>query len=244
MSVEIIAEIGQNHNGDMAVAKDLIAAAKEAGADVAKFQVFDAHALFPQVGNEWFDYNCKAELSRDQVELLADECDRLGIEFMASVFDQERLGWVDEIAGVCRHKIASRSIQDMALIDAIIRTGKSVIISLGMWDRVELPDFVSTGSIDYLYCISDYPTALENLQIQIIDFNEYSGFSDHTIGLTAAKTAIVRGARLIEKHFTLDVDMYGPDHRGSMTPEDLKSLVEFKDDFEKIGRNIAPFRDK
>ena len=241
MSVEIIAEIGQNHNGDMAVAKDLIAAAKEAGADVAKFQVFDARALFPKVGNEWFDYNCKAELSRAQVELLAEECDRLGIEFMASVFDQERLAWVDQMPTVCRHKIASRSIRDTALINAIIGTGKPVIISLGIWDRVELPDFVSSSQIDYLYCVSDYPTALEDLQIQIIDFDRYSGFSDHTIGLTAAKTAIVRGARLIEKHFTLDVDMYGPDHRGSMTPEDLKDLVEFKDELEKIGKNIGSF---
>ena len=74
-----------------------------------------------------------------------------------------------------------------------------------------------------------------------INFERYSGFSDHTIGLTAGKTAIVRGARLLEKHFTLDVDMYGPDHRGSMTPEDLKDLVEFKDEFEKIGKNLASF---
>ena len=116
MSVEIIAEIGQNHNGDIGLAKELIAAAREAGADVTKFQVFDARALFPKIGNEWFEYNCNAELSREQVQLLAEECDRLGIEFMASVFDQERLAWVDQIPKVRRHKIASRSIKDLALM--------------------------------------------------------------------------------------------------------------------------------
>ena len=111
-------------------------------------------------------------------------------------------------------------------------------------ESTSISNFVSSSQIDYLYCISEHPAALENLKIQMIDFNEYSGFSDHTVGLTAAKTAIVRGARLIEKHFTLDVKMYGPDHQGSMTPEDLKALVEFKDEFEKIGENITSFRDE
>ena len=117
--MEIIAEIGQNHNGDMALARQLIRSAKENGADVAKFQLYDARALFPKEGNEWFDYNCKTELSHDQIRELADECRRAGIEFMASVFDVERIAWLEEV-GVKRHKIASRSIHDVALIESLV----------------------------------------------------------------------------------------------------------------------------
>src|SRR3981081_411914 len=91
MLMEIIAEIGQNHNGDMQLARRLIAAAQSAGAGVAKFQVYDARALLPKEGNEWFDYNCKTELSRSDIETLARDCEREGIEFMASVFDVERV---------------------------------------------------------------------------------------------------------------------------------------------------------
>ena len=83
--MEIIAEIGQNHNGDMELARELIHAAKENGADVAKFQLYDARELFPKEGNEWYDYNCKTELSQDQLIYLAEECSKAGIEFMASV---------------------------------------------------------------------------------------------------------------------------------------------------------------
>ena len=104
--MQIIAEIGQNHNGDMALlARRLIAEAKAAGADVAKFQVYDARALFPKEGNEWFDYNCRTELSRADVEMLAAECEAQRIEFMASVFDVERVAWLEAV-NMHRYKIA------------------------------------------------------------------------------------------------------------------------------------------
>src|SRR4051812_44623481 len=105
--IEIIAEIGQNHNGDIDLAVDLIRRAKEHGADVAKFQLYDARALFPKEGNEWFEYNCKTELSRAHLRKLADACEACGIEFMASVFDVERVAWLEDV-GVRRYKIASR----------------------------------------------------------------------------------------------------------------------------------------
>jgi N-acetylneuraminate synthase/N,N'-diacetyllegionaminate synthase len=226
--MEIIAEIGQNHNGDMALARRLIAEAKAAGATVAKFQVYDARALFPKEGNEWFDYNCRTELSRSDVETLAKECERQGIEFMASVFDVQRVAWL-ESAGVRRYKIASRSIRDGALIEAVGKTGKPMLVSLGMWDSADFPKIAAPGGVGYLYCISKYPTTLSELHFGEVDFSRYAGFSDHTIGVEASMIALARGAQAIEKHFTIDKAMYGPDHSGSMTPDELAALSRFRD---------------
>jgi sialic acid synthase SpsE len=225
---EIIAEIGQNHNGDIALAKRLIAEAKAAGASVAKFQVYDARALFPKEGNEWYDYNCKTELSRADVDALANECARVGIEFMASVFDVARVAWLEAV-GMRRYKIASRSIVDKPLIEAVAATGKRVLVSLGQWNGAAFPPVAAPGGVDFLYCISKYPTELVDLHLGSVDFARYAGFSDHTIGTAAPMAALARGARIIEKHFTLDKTMYGPDHSGSMTPDELARLVEFRD---------------
>jgi sialic acid synthase SpsE len=226
--MEIIAEIGQNHNGDMALAKRLIAAAKAAGASVAKFQVYDACALFPKEGNQWFDYNCRTELSRTDVEMLAEECSRVGIEFMASVFDTERVHWMERI-GMRRYKIASRSVTDRPLIEACAATGRRLLVSLGMWRGESFPVVQAAGGVDFLYCISKYPTPPADLKLAKVDFVRYAGFSDHTIGVEAAMAALARGARIIEKHFTLDKEMYGPDHAGSMTPVELARLCHFRD---------------
>jgi sialic acid synthase SpsE len=226
--MEIIAEIGQNHNGDMTLARRLIAEAKAVGADVAKFQVYEARALFPKEGNEWFDYNCRTELSRADVEMLAVECERGGIEFMASVFDVERVAWLEAV-GMRRYKLASRSIRDRALIDAVARTGKRLVVSLGHWTEPDFPQIAAPGGVDFLYCVSKYPTPLPDLHFAAVDFTRYAGFSDHTIGIEAPMAALARGARIIEKHFTLDKDMYGPDHSGSMMPQELKALVRFRD---------------
>jgi sialic acid synthase SpsE len=226
--MEIIAEIGQNHNGDMDLARRLIAEAKAAGASVAKFQVYDARALFPKEGNEWFDYNCRTELSRADVEMLASECARVGIEFMASAFDVQRVQWLQRI-GVRRYKIASRSVTDQSLIDACAATGRGLIVSLGMWHGATFPAISAPGGVDFLYCVSKYPTPLADLKLGKVDFAQYAGFSDHTIGIEAAMAALARGARIIEKHFTLDKAMYGPDHACSATPDELASLRRFRD---------------
>jgi sialic acid synthase SpsE len=226
--MELIAEIGQNHNGDMQLARRLIAEAKASGADVAKFQVYEARALFPREGNEWFEYNCRTELSRADVELLANECARVGVEFMASVFDTERVGWLEAL-GVRRYKIASRSVTDRTLIEACAATGKPLLVSLGMWHGAGFPAISAPGGVEFLYCISKYPTPLSDLKLASVDFDRYAGFSDHTIGVEAAMAALARGARIIEKHFTLDTTMYGPDHAGSMTPAELTTLSRFRD---------------
>ncbi len=226
---EIIAEIGQNHNGDMALAKDLIARARDCGAEVAKFQVYDAPALFPREGTEWYDYNCRTELTRAQIGDLAETCEKAGIEFMASVFDVARVAWLEEL-GVRRYKIASRSIEDQPLIAALAATKKPIVASLGMWNGADFPEIAAPGGVDFLYCVSKYPTPLEDIHFGAIDFERYAGFSDHTLGITASLAALARGAGIIEKHFTLDKDMHGPDHACSVTPGELAALCSFRDE--------------
>ncbi len=230
--MEILAEIGQNHNGDMDLARELISRAAESGADVAKFQVYDAAALFPKKGNEWYEYNLQTELSREDVFMLAEACHSAGIEFMASVFDVERIAWLEEV-GVKRYKVASRSVRETDLMAALAATGKPLIVSLGMWDGAEFPEVPGASKVDYLYCVSKYPTQLEDVKLAQVDFSRYAGFSDHTEGLTAPMAALSRGARILEKHLTLDKSMYGPDHAGSMDIQDLRALVMFRDELKR-----------
>ena len=132
--MEIIAEIGQNHNGSMTLAKELIIAAKENGADVAKFQIFNAKKLFKEKGNKWYKNNLEAELNIDQIFELNEFCKKNKIEFMASVFQKEYIKVTEKIK-MKRYKIASRSIHDNSLLKKIIETKKPLIVSLGMWKK-------------------------------------------------------------------------------------------------------------
>ena len=228
--MEIIAEIGQNHNGDLNLAKEMIHAAKENGADVAKFQLFDAKNLFPKKNNPWYQHNLNAELSRKEVERLYELCTEIGIEFMASAFDVQRVDWL-EAMGVQRHKLASRSITDHNLITALEQTHKPLLVSLGHWQSKNLPEIRSRGGIQYLRCISQYPTPLEQVKLSSIDFyGPIKGFSDHTIGISSSIAALARGASIVEKHFTMDKDMDGPDHSCSITPVELAMLDEIRND--------------
>ncbi len=231
--MEIIAELGQNHNGDMNLAIRMIHSAKDSGADAVKFQLYDARKLFPKKNNPWFKYNCQTELSKGQVYKLAEECKKSGIEFLASVFDLERIEWLKEI-GVKRYKIASRSIYDQELIEQLCRTGKPLLVSLGIWQGKKFPKLKTSAPVDFLYCISKYPALLSEMKLADIDFNVYSGLSDHTLGISAAICALARGARIVEKHFTLDKGMYGPDHSASMIPEELKALHSFRQDLKEL----------
>jgi sialic acid synthase SpsE len=232
MKNEIIAEIGQNHNGDINLAKELINHAKKSGANVAKFQVYDARKLFPPLTeNPWFEYNCLTELKKENVFELNEYCQKIGIEFMASVFDCERLEWLEEIE-VKRYKVASRSLADRELLGALIKTKKPLIISLGAWKEKDFPVIDTTEHVDFLYCISKYPTPLSELLLKDVNFNKYSGFSDHTLGITAACASFVLGAKIIEKHLTLDKEAYGPDHSCSMTPDELKAINLFRNEWQ------------
>ncbi len=230
--MEIIAEIGQNHNGDIKLAKKLIAKAKLMGADTVKFQVYNAKKLFQKKNNPWFEYNCKTELNFEQIEILFEECQKKNIEFMASVFDEEKVEWLEKI-GVRRYKVASRSIFENDLIKKIIKTKKPLIVSLGFWKKKTLPSIFKSSKVAFLHCISEYPTELKKIKFSKISFKQICGFSDHTIGTSASKIALSRGAKIIEKHFTLSHKLFGPDHLCSMTPEELKEISKFRDDLRK-----------
>lgn len=244
---EIIAEIGINHQGDMNIAKSLIEAAKGCGADVAKFQLYDPKKrLHPSdFSPEDWSVILESELDYYDTRLLRVTCNHMGIEFMASAFDEERLGWLEEQL-VRRHKVASRSLYDYSYVEAVKATGKPFFVSFGMVDeeveRLEatmrrLNEGVGPGGFYPMYCVSEYPTPIERLDLHRNSFDKgWYGFSDHTVGITAACAAIVLGARAIEKHFTYDKGAVGPDHCCSMDREELKALCEFRDDFFKLMR--------
>lgn len=234
MKTIVIAEIGHNHNGNMSIAKKLIHLAKDCGATIAKFQLYDTEKL------EWGEgeYTRKlyedlksSELTRAQLEILKTECDKINIEFMCSVFDKSLVDWTEEI-NMKRYKIASRSIHDKPLLNKICKTGKDMIISLGWWDKGPFPKIETKGKVDFLYCVSKYPASFEDLDMPM--FTGYSGFSDHTPGITASLVAVSRGARIIEKHFTLDRNMPGYDQKASIEPHELKTLVNKIKIIEKI----------
>jgi len=189
--------------------------------------------LFPRENNPWFDYNCRAGLSRDDVRALAEESKKVGIEFLASVFDSKRIAWLEEV-GVKRYKVASRSVYDADLIRGLCQTEKPLLVSLGMWREKEFPKFDTTARVDFLHCVSKYPASLSEMNLEEVDFNLYAGLSDHTLGMTCAMEALARGARILEKHFTLDRNAYGPDHALSMIPEELELLSNLRKQIKEV----------
>ena len=233
--MEIIAEIGQNHNGDISKAKELIYAVKDSGAEVAKFQRFDMsfwESIYKKNKNmekEWKEYHSKTCLGIEDTNELIELCKKLNVEFLCSVFNEKFIDFLEQ-KNVKRYKLASNCINNLSIIKRLEETNKDLIISLGMWNKEEFPEINSNGEISFLYCVSKYPTELNDLNFSNIDFTKYDGFSDHTIGLNASMIAFARGAKIIEKHLTLDKKMFGPDHEGSITPDELKTLVDFKND--------------
>ena len=249
--VEIIAEIGINHQGDMSKAIDLIWNCKRAGANVVKFQLYDPKER-PDIDiHPWKDILLKSALTKRQVFDLKAECDRANIEFLASCFDKKRIGWCEAI-GVKRYKIASKSAYDFELCNAIRATGKPIIQSFGgirMVNKFPSVYFaennLSPKNIKPLYCVSDYPTDLRDIHFYQRGFNifaheslavdaHYDGFSDHTIGFTASIAAMSLGAAIIEKHITPDKSLPGPDHILSLTTDELALLCQFRDEIEQL----------
>ena len=217
-----IAEIGMNHNGNFGLAFELIKQAKHAGADIAKFQL------------GWRDK--PDEINHITPEILGQLqrcCDYYGIEFMVSIITEQAWEMAKDF-GFKTYKIASRTVKDKPdLVRAILAQGKTTIISLGMWEGAGLP-FPKTPDIRYLWCKSKYPCEPWDLTDLPKDFNNspYDGYSDHSLGIETVLMAITRGARIIEKHFTLDKsDRTIRDHALSATPEEFRLMVN-------MGRDI------
>jgi N-acetylneuraminate synthase/N,N'-diacetyllegionaminate synthase len=234
--VIIIAEIGINHNGSLPVAHELIRQAAIAGAAIAKFQFYDPAKIFGPSGsypNEAaYEQALAVQFGLEDAKKLKAWCDEEGIEFMASVFDQERFEWVESL-GVKRHKVASRTTEDKDLCRRILATGKETFISLGFWTGAGVP--YDAKNARYLYCVPKYPCEYSDIHLPAsFAGSGYHGFSDHTLGIEAALVAVARGARIIEKHFTLNKGLSGPDHVCSITPDELADLCRYARLMEKI----------
>ncbi|MBF0166105.1 MAG: N-acetylneuraminate synthase family protein [Alphaproteobacteria bacterium] len=232
----IIAEIGINHNGSLNLAHELIRQAKLNGATVAKFQFYDPEKIFGPNGShpneEAFRQALTVQFGFEEARQLSKWCVEEDIEFMASAFDEERFMWLEEL-GVQRHKIASRTVQDGALCEKILSTGKECFISLGLWQGQGVP--FSAPNATYLLCVTKYPCEYSDIPMpRSFQESKYHGFSDHTLGIEASLVAIGRGARVIEKHFTLNKGLAGPDHVCSMTPDELFNLSRIGRDMEKF----------
>ena len=218
-----IAEIGLNHNGNLDLCAELIRQAKWAGADIAKFQL------------GWRDGPDEINhINEESLKKLVQICNYYEIEFMTSIFNEEALE-LSKAIELKRYKIASRTLVDNPdLTKAILEIDKPTFVSLGMWEDKELP-FQEFKNITYMWCKSLYPTYPWDLKDLPKNFSDtkVTGFSDHSVGIEIALTAISRGANVIEKHFTLDKsDTTIRDHSLSLTPGEFKLMTE-------LGRNIA-----
>jgi len=223
--MKIISEIGINHNGDFRKIEELIRQSAIGGADYAKFQLYDSMRVFGD------DSRKKNEYTFQQVRQIKDICDVHGIEFFASVFDEEKIDWCEAL-DVNLYKIASRTVvKEPELCEKIIDTGKLVYVSLGMWENHWLP--FGRKNVKYFNCISKYPTSF--LDLEKFHFDEdIVGLSDHSYGPAYALYNIAHGAQVVEKHFTLNKGMEGNDHIGSMDLAELKTIKEYGQQFNNI----------
>ncbi len=244
----IIAEAGVNHNGSIDIAKQLVDAAAKAGADAVKFQTFNADKLvcgkavkadyqITNTGNgeSQRDMLRKLQLSEEDFIELKKYCDESGIMFLSTPFDIDSLKFLISI-GITMVKVPSGEITNFPLLREIGKSGLKVILSTGMCELDEVARAVDilrkygTKEIIVLQCNTEYPTPFRDANIRaMLTLGETTGceygYSDHTIGNDVAIAAVALGASLIEKHFTLDKNMEGPDHIASIEPEELKSLV-------------------
>jgi N,N'-diacetyllegionaminate synthase len=227
MQTLIIAEAACNHDGSMDKAVDLCIMAKESGADAVKFQTFipDSEELK------------KYALGKHQFKLIKDYCDGIGIEFMSTPFCQETAQWLQDI-GVWRFKISSGNVTNMGLLKKVASFRREVILSLGMSTLKEREDAIATlvgyglvpNNLVLMYCRSIYPVLDHQVCLgelrKLMRYKVRVGFSDHTMSTIIPTYAVVMGATVIEKHFTLDRSLPGADHHMSLDPHDFKAMVQ------------------
>lgn len=249
MSVFVIAEAGVNHNGSLETAKQLIDAAKVAGADCVKFQTFVSENLVSQNAQKadyqkretkgpdtQYDMLKKLELSFDDFVELKDYCKTKGIEFLSTAFDHDSIDFLDSL-DMNYWKIPSGEITNLPYLIKIAKLGKTVILSTGMSTMDEVKAAYHTlnqygaKKIIVLHCTTEYPAPFEEVNLKAMKTIEQTlsvgvGYSDHTEGIEVAIAAVALGAVVIEKHFTLDRGMVGPDHKASIEPATLKTMVD------------------
>jgi N,N'-diacetyllegionaminate synthase len=238
----IIAEIGENHIGDMELAKKMIVEAAAAGADMVKFQSYlgsDVAEGDPE--KDWFS---KVQVSDEAHYELKKYAEEHGIEFLSSPFSLGRARFLCEKLGLKKIKIASSEMLNLALLDYVNKNAEVVYLSTGMATLPEIKKAVEhlnkIKNLYILHCTTQYPTKPEDANLRAITTlkeafpDKRTGFSDHTLGIKAALTATALGAEVIEKHFTLDKTLPGTDHVLSADPKELRELVEGVRDVEKL----------
>lgn len=218
MSVTFIAEIGMNHNGNFGLLPELIRQAAGSGADIAKFQL------------GWRDGEGEINrLTERELKIIVDACEYYAIEPLFSIISESAFDMIKGFGyDFKRYKIASRTVVDKPhLVEKVLGEGKQTFVSLGFWEKGGLP-FEKRDNLDYLFCISKYPCLPAEIKNFPKDFSAspYLGYSDHTLGIEAVLLAVARGARVIEKHFTLDKsDTTIRDHALSATPAEFSEMV-------------------
>jgi N-acetylneuraminate synthase/N,N'-diacetyllegionaminate synthase len=253
--VFIVAEAGVNHNGKVDLGKKLIDVARVSGADAVKFQAFKVRKVVTkyaekadyqkQTGLKESQYEMlkKLELASEDIKKLFDYAKRRKITFLASAFDEESVDLLDHL-GVCAFKVASGEITNFPLLRYIAGKKKPIILSTGMSTYEEIEEALGTlrksgaEEIVLLHCVTSYPARIEDANLRNIEtlrnkFKLPVGFSDHTLSIAVPVAAAALGAVLIEKHFTLDKNLPGPDHKASLEPDQLKEMIAAVRDVEK-----------
>lgn len=248
--VLIIAEAGVNHNGDLTTAKQLIDAAAEAGVDYVKFQTFKASKMVTKsasraayqnsnTGNSDSQYEMlkKLEISEEMHKELIAYCKTKRIKFLSTGFDLDSLEFLNSIE-IAIFKIPSGEITNLPYLRKIASFKKPIVMSTGMATLKEveealevlLSEGLTKNEITIVHCNTEYPTSMEDVNLKAMNtigksFGVKIGYSDHTLGIEVPIAAVALGATFIEKHFTLDRNLRGPDHRASLEPEELKAMV-------------------
>ena len=230
----VIAEGGLNHNGDINIAKKLIDSAKECGANAIKFQTYKTEN-FVRETNQYFDVFKNAELNFEQFEELKNYSKNIGLTFFSTPFDIESAEFLNQLEIPC-FKIASSDLTNLPLITKIAKMQKPMIISSGLSTMNEINDavncclFEGNNQIALLHCVANYPAQPNEVNMNVINtlkktFGFPIGYSDNGESSLVDIVAVSMGANIIEKHFTLDKKMSGPDHSFSIDPNGLKSLI-------------------
>ena len=261
----IIAELGANHNGDMDLAKKLIDSAKRAGADCVKFQSWSKESIFSKIKYEenhfiGDDYRNRDDFSLEEiveefaiseVQLIQmrDYCQKIGIDFTSTPFSKKEADFMVEKLNVDFIKIASMDLNNYQFLDYVSRKGKPIILSTGLSSLAEIDKAVSViesagnDQLVILHCVAIYPPADNQINLRNIDslqqlYQYPIGFSDHSLGTCIPIAAIAKGACIIEKHYTLDKEMFGWDHKVSANEEDMGVITDAaKRVFTALGSN-------
>lgn len=244
----IIAEAGVNHNGSFELAQKMVDVAKDAGADYVKFQTFKPKELVSKFAEkaEYQKKTTDAEesqlemlrkltLTNDNFIALKEYCSKVGIGFLSTPFDLDSISFL-ETFNMDFWKVPSGEVTNLPYLEAIVKTGRKIVMSTGMCSIQEIKSAVtvlekfSVPEIILLHCNTQYPTPYEHVNLSAMNTIKEAtgkavGYSDHTQGLEVPVAAVAMGATVIEKHFTLDKSMDGPDHKASINPAELKRLV-------------------